>query len=57
VELSLTERAGPTGWEVSAAALGSLVHQDFSIDNLGPAYQSPSVGALLCLRVVGLLAL
>ena len=29
VELSVADRSGPIGWEVSAAALGSLTHQDF----------------------------
>jgi hypothetical protein len=57
LELSFSERAGSIGWEVSAAALGSLVHQDFSIDHLGPAYQSPRVAAMLSLRAVGLLSL
>ncbi len=57
LELSLAQLAGPVGWEVSAAALGSLVHQDFSIDGLGVAYQSARVGGMLSLRAVGLLEL
>jgi hypothetical protein len=56
-ELSLAQLSGPVGWEVSAAALGSLVHEDFSIDGLGPAYESPRVGGMLSLRAVGLLSL
>ena len=57
LELSLAQLSGPVGWEVSASALGSLVHQDFSIDGLGVAYRSPSVGGMLSLRAVGLLSL
>ncbi len=57
VELSLAQLSGPVGWEVSASALGSLVHEDFSIDHLGPAYQSPRVGGMLSLRIVGLVPL
>ena len=55
-ELSLAQLSGPVGWEVSASALGSVVHEDFSIDGLGPAYASPRVGGMLSLRAVGLLS-
>ena len=54
VELSLAELSGPVGWEVSASALGTLVHPDFEVQNLGAAYRSPRVGAMLTFRAVGL---
>ncbi|HEY3667866.1 MAG TPA: hypothetical protein VGL19_17810 [Polyangiaceae bacterium] len=54
VELSLAQLSGPAGWELSGAALGSLVHHDFEVDNVGVAYHSPRVGFMLSLRVVGL---
>lgn len=54
LELSLAELSGPVGWELSGAALGSLVHHDFEVDNIGIAYRSPRVGAMLSLRAVGL---
>jgi hypothetical protein len=57
LELSLAQSSDHVGWEVSASALGSLVHQDFSVDGLGVAYQSPRIGGMLSLRAVGLLPL
>ena len=54
LELSLAALSGPIGWELSGAALGSLVHHDFQVDNIGVAYHSPRVGAMLTLRAVGL---
>jgi hypothetical protein len=54
LELSLADTSGPVGWELSAAALGSLVHHDFEVTHLGTAYDAPRVGALLTLRAVGL---
>ncbi|HEX3774888.1 MAG TPA: hypothetical protein VHV51_10520 [Polyangiaceae bacterium] len=57
LELSLAEISSPIGWELGVSALGSLAHRDFSIDNLGPAYQSPRVGAMISLRAVGLFSL
>jgi hypothetical protein len=54
LELSLAELSGPVGWELSGAALGSLVHHDFEVDNIGIVYRSPRVGAMLSLRAVGL---
>ena len=54
LELSLADTSGPVGWELSAAALGTLVHHDFEVTNLGTAYDAPRVGAMLTLRAVGL---
>ena len=56
VELSVADLSGAVGWEVSAAALGSLLHRDFQVEGLGAAYRAPRVGAMLTLRAVGLLA-
>jgi hypothetical protein len=41
------------GVEVAAGALLPLRRNDFSIDNLGVAYQSWHVGMLLSMRAVG----
>lgn len=57
LELSVAELSNPIGWELGASALGSLAHHDFSIDNLGPVYESPRVGAMISLRAVGLFSL
>ena len=57
LELSFSQHAGALGWEVSAAALGALEHQDFTIDNLGAAYESPRVSGMLSLRIFGLVSL
>jgi hypothetical protein len=57
LELSFARTSSPIGWDVSASALGSLMHQDFSIDNLGAAYEAPRIGGMLSLRAVGLLSL
>ena len=54
LELSLAQLSGPVGWELSGAALGSLVHHDFEVDNIGTLYSSPRVRAMLSLRAVGL---
>jgi len=56
LELSLADSSGTVGWELSATALGSLVHHDFQIEGLGTPYRAPRVGALFTLRAVGLLA-
>lgn len=56
LELSLADLSGTVGWELSATALGQLVHHDFQVDGLGTPYQAPRVGAMLTLRAVGLLA-
>lgn len=42
----------PVGVEVAASALLPLRRHDFSIDNLGVAYQSWHVGMLLSMRAV-----
>jgi hypothetical protein len=56
VELSLASTPAPAGWELGASALLPLRRQDFSIDNLGVAYESWPVGLLISLRGVGLWA-
>ena len=56
LELSVADLSGRVGWELSATALGSLVHHDFRVEGLGVPYGSPRVGAMLTLRAVGLLA-
>ena len=53
-ELSLADFSGHVGWELSAAALGSLVHHDFEVEGLGVAYQSPRFAGMLTLRAFGL---
>jgi len=55
VELSLANLSGNVGWELSAAALGSLAREDFAIDGLGVPYSSPRIAGIVTLRVVGLL--
>lgn len=52
--LSLSHLSGSLGWELSASALGALVHHDFEVEGLGVAYGAPRVGGLLTLRAVGL---
>ena len=55
LELSFADLSGALGWELSATALGSLVHHDFQVEGLGSPYHAPPVGAMLTLRAVGLL--
>jgi hypothetical protein len=54
VGVSLTTTSSPVGVEVGASALLPLRRNDFSIDNLGVAYESWHVGMLLSMRAVGL---
>lgn len=54
LELSVADLSGSLGWELSATALGSLVHHDFQVEGLGVPYRSPRMGAMLTLRGVGL---
>jgi hypothetical protein len=51
---TLTTTSSPVGVELGASALLPLRRNDFSIDNLGVAYESWRVGTLLSLRAVGL---
>lgn len=53
VELSLSTAASPVGVELGASALLPLRQSDFSIDNLGTAYESWPIGMLLSLRAFG----
>jgi hypothetical protein len=53
VGASLTTTSSPVGVEVGASALLPLRRNDFSIDNLGVAYESWPVGILLSMRAVG----
>ena len=52
--VALTTTSSPVGVEVDASALLPLRRNDFSIDNLGVAYESWPVGMLLSMRAVGL---
>ncbi|HEX2876816.1 MAG TPA: hypothetical protein VHP33_36440 [Polyangiaceae bacterium] len=51
--VSLTTTSAPIGVEVGASALFPLRRNDFSIDNLGVAFESWHVGMLLSMRAVG----
>lgn len=53
LELSLLTTASPMGVELGASALLPLRRNDFSIDNLGVAYESWPVGLLVSMRAVG----
>lgn len=53
LELSLLTTAAPMGVELGASALLPLRRNDFSIDNLGVAYESWPVGLLVSMRAVG----
>lgn len=53
VGVSLTTTSAPVGVEVGASALFPLRRNDFSIDNLGVAFESWHVGMLLSMRAVG----
>jgi hypothetical protein len=55
IELALASPVGPVAWELSGGALLPLRRQNFSIDGVGIAYASPSVGAVLSLRAIALL--
>lgn len=53
VGVSLSTTSTPVGVEVGASALFPLRRNDFSIDNLGVAFESWHVGMLLSMRAVG----
>lgn len=53
IGVALTTTSSPVGVEVGASALLPLRRNDFSIDNLGVAYESWHVGMLLSMRAVG----
>ncbi len=53
LELSLSTTSSPVAVELGASALLPLRQSDFSIDNLGTAYESWPVGMLLSLRASG----
>ena len=53
VGVALSTTSTPVGVEVGASALFPLRRNDFSIDNLGVAFQSWHVGMLLSMRAVG----
>lgn len=54
---ALATTSSPVRVEVAASALVPLRRNDFSIDNLGVAYESWPVGMLLSMRAVGVLLL
>lgn len=53
LELALSTPGAPMGVELGASALLPLRRNEFSIDNLGVAYDSWPVGMLLSMRAVG----
>jgi hypothetical protein len=53
LEASLSTLSTPVGVELGVSALVPLRQSDFSIDNLGTAYESWPVGMLLSLRAIG----
>jgi hypothetical protein len=53
LELSLLTTASPMGVELGVSGLLPLRRNDFSIDNLGVAYESWPVGLLVSMRAVG----
>jgi len=53
-EAALAGWTSPLGWEVSLAGLVPLRRPDYTIDGLGTVYRSPPVGALLSLRLIGI---
>ena len=53
-EAALAGWTSPVGWEVSVAGLVPLQRPDYTIDGLGTVYRSPPVGALLSLRLIGI---
>jgi len=55
LEAALAGWAAPIGWELSLAGLLPLVRSDFTVDGVGTAYASPPVGAMLSLRMIGIL--
>jgi hypothetical protein len=54
VEAAFGHRASPIGWEVSIAGLVPLRRSDFTVDGVGEAYASPPLGAMLSVRVLGI---
>jgi hypothetical protein len=54
IEAALAGWIAPFGWEVSLAGLLPLVRPDYTVDGLGTVYRSPPVGALLSLRLIGI---
>jgi len=53
LEMALLTTTSPMGVELGASALFPLRRNDFSIDNLGVAYESRAVGLLFSMRAVG----
>ena len=53
-EAALAGWTSPVGWEVSLAGLFPLRRPDYTIEGIGTAYRSPPVGALLSLRLIGI---
>jgi len=54
LEAALAGWAAPIGWELSLAGLLPLMRSDFTVDGVGTAYESPPVGAMLSLRMIGI---
>jgi hypothetical protein len=53
LEAGLTYGTGAFGAELAGAAIFPVERQNFKIDNLGVAYESKAVAAMLSLRIVG----
>jgi hypothetical protein len=50
IEVAASSSWLPAGWEVSAALLWPLQHDDFAIEGAGVAYASPKIAGLLSVR-------
>jgi len=53
LEIGAMYGAGPLGLQLAMTALVPLQRQDFRIDNLGTAYESKAVAAMISLRLIG----
>jgi hypothetical protein len=53
IEVAFAGGTSRVGWELVAGALIPARRNDFGIEGLGVAYQSPPIGGLLSLRVFG----
>jgi len=54
LEAALAGWTSPVGWELSLAGLLPLRRPDYTIEGLGTVYRSPPVGAMLSVRLIGI---
>ena len=54
-EAALAGWSSPIGWELSLAGLLPLSRPDYTIEGVGTVYSSPPVGAMLSLRLIGII--